>query len=101
MAQVANGTQFVDDVNGIRRRVVGGQPVPNGLFEPGAVDVTETDIRTLARPVVDEAASQPSGTAADPNGGISFEHSEAVQADAREQGSGSGSGRRSRAKASE
>lgn len=101
MAEVASQTQFVEDIHGIRRQVIGGQPVPIGLFEPGAVETTTVDTRSLAKPVVDESASQPSGTAAEPNGGTTFENAEALQADARSQGTSSGSGSKSRSKASE
>jgi hypothetical protein len=93
MAQVATQNQYVEDIHGIRRLVKGGQPVPNGLFAEGAVEVTEVDTRSLARPVIDEAASQPSGTAAEPNAGISLEHSENLRKAARGEGSGNKSSR--------
>lgn len=104
MAEIATQDQFVNDVNGIRRLVRGGQPVPVGLFEPGAVEVNRVETRSLAKPVIDEEASKPAGTAAEPDAGVSFEHAEAVQADARSQGEqqaeqssgGSRSSRRSR-----
>ena len=83
MAQVAKQDQFVEDVHGIRRLVKAGDQVPNGLFAPGTVEVEERSVRDLARPVVDEDASKPSGTAADPNGGISFDRAEELRSKAR------------------
>lgn len=93
MALVATKDQFVEDIHGVRRLVKGGQQVPAGLFNPGDVEAEEVSVRTLATPIVDKDASQPSGTAAEPDAGISLETSQQLQADARQQGSRSGSRR--------
>lgn len=85
MARVATKTQFVEDVHGVRRQIIKGHQVPPGLFDLDKVETEEAHVRTLARPIVDEAASQPAGTAAEPDAGISLEASEALRQDARKQ----------------
>lgn len=102
MAEVATQDQFVEDVHGVRRLVKGGLPVPNGLFDMSKVETTTIDTRSLARPVIDEAASQPSGTALEPDAGTSLEHSENLRQAARGEGAGASSGsRRSRSRQSD
>lgn len=83
MAHVATEDQYVEDVHGIRRLIKKGDAVPVGLFDLADVKTEEVDTRSLARPVVDLDASQPSGTAADPKAGIDHSRSQELQEKAR------------------
>lgn len=84
MARVATEDQYVEDTAGIRRLIKKGDQVPPGLFDLSKVATEEVDVRTLARPVIDEASSQPGGTAAEPLAGVSHERAAELQANARE-----------------
>lgn len=74
MAELAKETQYVEDDFGIRRLVVAGRPVPAGLT---GVETVEGDLRTAAAPVV-SSELKPSGTAAEPNAGVSTQNAEAL-----------------------
>src|ERR1044072_2256318 len=71
MALVAKEDQYVEDVHGIRRLIRKAAQVPVGMFNLDDVNTEEADIRTLARPVVDEDASPAAGTAGEPDAGLS------------------------------
>lgn len=86
MALVATKDTYALDSLGIRRLVVAGQPIPAGMTledSSATKEVDSTELRIGARPVVDADASKPSGTAAEPNAGLSTERAEGLRQAAR------------------
>lgn len=90
MARIATKDGTYIDEQGVRRLVVKGDQIPAHGLE-GFTDFEEADVRTLARPVVDEASSQPSeaATKGDPSGGVSFDNVERLQKSSGAKSSGS------------
>lgn len=95
--KIANKTEWVE-VDGIRRLVVEGQPIPVGLGLEDQAQDEEINPRTLTQPVVDEEASKPlhernsEAPDPDPTGGVSTENVEKVGAATRRRQSRSGGG---------
>jgi hypothetical protein len=54
MALIAREDAYVEDADGIRRKISAGAPVPGHLAAGFRDQVDEVDTRSLARPVVDE-----------------------------------------------
>jgi len=77
MAKLASKTEWVE-VDGIRRLVVEGAPVPPGLGLEDSATGDEVDTRSLSRPVVDEEASKPNPNATSAGPGVSLDNVEAA-----------------------